>query len=1630
MCFSLTLEIFLSLSPLFLFKSLPNTKNILRDPKHIRSKRKMKKSIILLFSIAVVNSMSHAQNVDLFTGSYSNGIQLLAVPSNRGEAVQLTAVYNAGIRVKQSASDIGLGWELSGAGEISRGVQGYPDDLFNFVSYATKDINNIQTMNGQGALYPENRLIGTTNYDIGYYQNGLDSTEFAFPDYDNFNVRAPGLNGSMALKYFKPYEWNLKHFTYNGGNQGIIPFLPPFNLEPNALNVPRDPQFHFRNSYHGKLTSRHYPTAGSLTYVNPTTSINDAIFPAGSSEGYVGKEINAGVGVPNNFHSGTGRLATENFVEYIRNGEIDTAAGVVPGFLDYKSGHSRPAVDFPVEGIGYIRVTNAQGYSYHYALPVYQRGSTNYSIPLENDYSLSTNVTNLSFSNQNNPLLHPGNRMVILRQSDNNTYATKWLLTAITGPDYQDDGNKYPDEADAGYWVRYDYVQWSSLFTNRYPQYGYDYSFRPDARTEEMPSYMPQVPGNQNSPDARYKLSGNWASANATEGDIYYLNKIRTSSHTAVFVRDVRLDEKGGYTEHQVPTTLPTPQLKLVHILLFKNDDFNSLFTNYSNPFNPTNYTFADFSKTTNSDPNSPYYGKIFNLAWYQGHSVWDAYVLGHVEFDQNYSLCKGYHSNFKVTANSTGVLTKQSTVQTSISNSDISNSGKLTLNRILIYDYQNVKLAPSTKFTYDYNPDFHPIKEDNWGFFKSDATQEGHSKYTTSTSQASTKAWSLWQIENALGAKQQINYESNTYNRVLDDESTAGVRGAAFIYRIKQASSIEKNYSVLMEEGAGATNQLSEFIGFCTSNIAGLKKRISLSAVRNDIMPGATCIGCKTKLKTFFWGDCSVNLTQTGGNSNVVNGIISTTCQSNSNCANPIAARLIAGTEGKNYSYSYGGFNDQTAMEDEWKAPYIQGITYSGNGFLMFETPVGYNVYGNGIRVASIKTINENGEEYTKAFEYFDGVAMNELDRFEFPRKRRGCNDQSGGGYNSPAKYTYLKSKDFGPFSNPFQLGYSKVVEKDLGRVPVANGRKETYFLTDPMYNNGAFFGSNVISTNAVETSANNIHPTAIKTVNECKRKFLAAFGMQTEERYFDKNDILLSKRVQDFEMSEQGAVVEVFHFTDPYWFAAHPDLFLYLFGLQNSPFSWNDDAKNSCISYTTNILREYAIRVKGTTTYQMGAQAKQEVLKFDELTGKPLAVRYLDQNGNTSTIFETPAYSIYQPPAGLFFWMENYRKLLPLREKFFSYSSVDSTLTNSSTFSGAGYNIYSNLVKIRTWLGGVYGTSNFTLPYYFNNRTFVFDAGVGSANDYGLFDKTSLYQNPLSFGNTYYWEPGTTTYNWRLKKEVTLIDEYWHAVESRDEINRFNAARYAYSGNHKTATATNCNYSSFTYAGFERYAGSVASRFEGELIFTNTRAITNSIAHTGIGALIIPNGNPVSYVTRSEFSSGGLELGIMAGRMYRTGVWVHNTNLASAKLSIYLNGFINNVPVQVTYNANSTTDLAATIDGWNLIQVDFEVPEGFTTINQGNNVGSVNVEISSTNGNITVDDFILHPVESEFSATVFDLRTDWITARLDGNGISTRYVYDASGKIKEEWKELPSYSTLKKTRSLVFNYARGASN
>jgi hypothetical protein len=334
------------------------------------------------------------------------------------------------------------------------------------------------------------------------------SQAFTFPDYDSYTVAAQGVGGSM-----RPYHYKTTALRQNrkvDGNYQIKQY-------PFADDDFLDQQVHFRfvNDFSNKYLTQNGTWTGTASRLD--ASFGDALTGETNSDGIVDNQ-----------------LAGSKHIEWYTNAQIlGTDATKLPfskGFVDATStGFDRSTA--PPSQIGGFKITNESGVTYHFALPAYAY----------DEYQYSENIRR-----------QDGKTFNELKKPEK--YAYTWYLTAITGPDYVDrsttgTANHVLDENDWGYWVSFEYGQWTDNYAWRNPGNGYiddiDNNFR------------------------------NYASG---KKELYYLDAIKTKTNTAIFIKEMRIDGKSSAVAYN----------------LQKKSDFGYIPSTYSGQFTSTVYAPDD----------------------------------------------------------------------------------------------------------------------------------------------------------------------------------------------------------------------------------------------------------------------------------------------------------------------------------------------------------------------------------------------------------------------------------------------------------------------------------------------------------------------------------------------------------------------------------------------------------------------------------------------------------------------------------------------------------------------------------------------------------------------------------------------------------------------------------------------------------------------------------------------------------------------------------------------------------------------------------------------------------------------------------------------------------------------------
>ncbi|MEO0332680.1 MAG: hypothetical protein AAF223_13525, partial [Bacteroidota bacterium] len=378
---------------------------------------------------------------------------------------------------------------------------------------------------------------GALHYPSSYLSpNSLDTHA-----YDTYSLIDPALSlndnanpENVLGGSFPDYD------QYSVTGQGLGGNIRPYHFQKTLYRQNR-------KNKDGRSRVKHYAVPGSSDFKPHFRFVNDFSnkmeFSSGNfSISNSGNSVNYGFGALQSPAEGfqDNQLAGSKQVRHFTNAEIRNGTAKRKGLIDNQ------AAGFVRDDnaqIGAFVVTNETGVNYHYALPVYSWKE--FIKSQKKDVSLGRSFNSLSKPEK---------------------YAYTWYLTAITGPDYVDRNNDGKvNEGDWGYWVGIDHGLWTREYNWRNPGIGFH---------EDLDK----------------------AFQNYSKGkkELYYLNTIRTNTHTAVFVKDLRPDGKGtanyesdyGYftpisnAKHprDVDCMLyPTSTLKLRSVYLFKNTDYNRL---------------------------------------------------------------------------------------------------------------------------------------------------------------------------------------------------------------------------------------------------------------------------------------------------------------------------------------------------------------------------------------------------------------------------------------------------------------------------------------------------------------------------------------------------------------------------------------------------------------------------------------------------------------------------------------------------------------------------------------------------------------------------------------------------------------------------------------------------------------------------------------------------------------------------------------------------------------------------------------------------------------------------------------------------------------------------------------------
>ncbi len=389
---------------------------------------------------------------------------------------------------------------------IPHKMTGY-ETFFNEIFYSKQDAQDASSENTGIHCYEKtwvNQTICSTceiekgdqsfmdTYEIPL-QDGVDfgsnfninNNNPVFPAYDKFNVQAQGLSGSIHAK-----------LTDNGSLIGSTRSFANIEIEyefdgiskqlPNHLKFLNKPQFYFDNEISTFLG------VDQANFIDPSTALSKSSI----KDVYQSNSVN---------NQSINHLKRSNHIEYYTNVEIESLEAKNKGLLaPVALGFDRDLM--PEASIGAYKITAPDGKTYHYSLPVYNYATVTRQWGMTNSWKGFDAYKAYHEKRQLTP------------------YATHWLLTAVTGPDFVDNGDGIASEGDLGYWVNFEYGLWDEAYVWKTP-YGKPY---------HVPEDDPHVK--------------TWVKGVKQQ---YFLNKIKTRTHTALFIKNEREDDRSPYWDYR-----------------------------------------------------------------------------------------------------------------------------------------------------------------------------------------------------------------------------------------------------------------------------------------------------------------------------------------------------------------------------------------------------------------------------------------------------------------------------------------------------------------------------------------------------------------------------------------------------------------------------------------------------------------------------------------------------------------------------------------------------------------------------------------------------------------------------------------------------------------------------------------------------------------------------------------------------------------------------------------------------------------------------------------------------------------------------------------------------------------------
>jgi hypothetical protein len=458
-------------------------------------------------------------NINNFSSTY--GIySMITAPSvsavNKFEGVS----YNYSFSAQLNFANVPVGFQMGYAANLTlqKNVEEQVNESYGFMYPNPEDLEPYSTKSISTDYFVEK---GSTYSELDNFLG------IPFNSADNFVLTGEGLGGGFRMYHDRVFS----HSPY--------PMESVLEIKQLGIETMGGPNFGIGvdiGKGSNKLTANEWDFPGDITNLVPQTKVFRFNNDMGGSVNY-----------SDNTNAETAQLVRSNEINILGFKDFEPSGITLidnqnttewkkaSSFIDYRiNDDSEPFFNNSTsisnhlteirqnekidESLAEFSITNANGFNYLYGLPVYSK----------EEYNINLNVTpKISNENIRPYIVHenvdennPANQNTYMGEYIKDPYATTYLLTQITSPEYIDMGYDGPDEKDFGGWTKF----------------GYRKMYGSDSEKNQWYNWRFPYNGLYNAMNELSNLEDDMGSFSKGQKEMYFLKAIETKSHIAFFI--------------------------------------------------------------------------------------------------------------------------------------------------------------------------------------------------------------------------------------------------------------------------------------------------------------------------------------------------------------------------------------------------------------------------------------------------------------------------------------------------------------------------------------------------------------------------------------------------------------------------------------------------------------------------------------------------------------------------------------------------------------------------------------------------------------------------------------------------------------------------------------------------------------------------------------------------------------------------------------------------------------------------------------------------------------------------------------------------------------------------------------